>query len=265
MESTIFGHVRGAFTGATADQEGAAAQADGGTLFLDELGEMDPLLQTKLLRFIQTGTYQRVGDSQTRQADIRFIAATNRNPLDAIQNGQLREDLYYRLNVVPIRMPPLRERGEDIVLIAQRFLRQFAAEENKPFTAFAPEVEARLLAYHWPGNVRQLQNVVRNVVVLHAGKTVTPDMLPMMEVVAEPAAIPAPAVAAPVPVAVAAPVPFATGLPTSVDAIEPLTVAERRYIEHAIAICGGNLQLASRKLKISASTIYRKKEGWEAE
>ncbi len=265
MESTIFGHVRGAFTGATADQEGAAAQADGGTLFLDELGEMDPLLQTKLLRFIQTGTYQRVGDSQTRQADIRFIAATNRNPLDAVQNGQLREDLYYRLNVVPIRMPPLRERGEDIVLIAQRFLRQFAAEENKPFTAFAPEVEARLLAYHWPGNVRQLQNVVRNVVVLHAGKTVTPDMLPMMEVVAEPAAIPAPAVAAPVPVAVAAPVPFATGLPTSVDAIEPLTVAERRYVEHAIAICGGNLQLASRKLKISASTIYRKKEGWEAE
>ena len=96
-------------------------------------------------------------------------------------------------------------------------------------------------------------------------KVVTPDMLPMMEVVAEPAAIPAPAVAAPVPVAVAAPVPFATGLPTSVDAIEPLTVAERRYIEHAIAICGGNLQLASRKLKISASTIYRKKEGWEAE
>jgi len=276
MESTIFGHVRGAFTGATADQEGAAAQADGGTLFLDELGEMDPQLQTKLLRFIQTGTYQRVGDSQTRKADIRFIAATNRNPLEAVRDGQLREDLYYRLNVVPVRLPPLRERGEDIVLIAERFLRQFAKEEHKAFTAFTPEVQARLLSYRWPGNVRQLQNVVRNVVVLHDGKIVTPDMLPVMDVAAAGIAPIIDPVSAPISAPVTEPVTVPTitatgthaafpGLPTTVDAIEPLTVAERRYIEHAIAVCGGNLQLASRKLKISASTIYRKKEAWEAE
>ncbi len=181
LESTIFGHVRGAFTGATTDQEGAAARSDGGTLFLDELGEMDIALQTKLLRFIQTGTYQRVGDPITRRADIRFVAATNRDPAEAVREGRLREDLFYRLNVVPLRMPPLRDRGEDIILIARRFLTQFAQADRKSFTAFAPEVEARLLAFSWPGNVRQLQNVVRNVVVLHDGKTVTAAMLPPLE------------------------------------------------------------------------------------
>lgn len=137
LESTIFGHVRGAFTGATADQEGAAARSDAGTLFLDELGEMDVGLQTKLLRFIQTGTYQRVGDPATRRADIRFVAATNRDPAEAVREGRLREDLYYRLNVVPIRMPPLRDRGEDILLIARRFLTQFSEAEGKAFASFS--------------------------------------------------------------------------------------------------------------------------------
>ncbi len=251
LESTIFGHVRGAFTGATADQEGAAARSDGGTLFLDELGEMDIQLQTKLLRFIQTGTYQRVGDPAMRRADIRFIAAPNRDPAEAIRDGRLREDLFYRLNVVPIRMPPLRERGEDIVLIARRFLKQFAEAENKPFTGFAPEVEARFLAYAWPGNVRQLQNVVRNVVVLHTGQIATLDMLPPLEggVVAQREAQ----------AASLAPV---TPLPADAEAIIPLAAMERRYIERAIEACGGNLQDAARRLGISPSTIYRKKEGW---
>ena len=153
------------------------------------------------------------------------------------------------------------------MLIAERFLRQFAKEEHKAFTAFTPEVQARLLSYRWPGNVRQLQNVVRNVVVLHDGKIVTPDMLPVMDVAAAGIAPIIDPVSAPISAPVTEPVTVPTitatgthaafpGLPTTVDAIEPLTVAERRYIEHAIAVCGGNLQLASRKLKISASTIY---------
>ena len=248
LESVIFGHVKGAFTGATADQEGAARRSDGGTLFLDEIGEMDPQLQTKLLRFIQTGSYEPVGDPRPRRADIRFLAATNRDPVAAVRSGRLREDLFYRLNVVPLRLPPLRDRGEDIVLIARRFLVQFAAGEQRRFTAFAPEVEARFLSYSWPGNVRQLQNVVRNIVVLHDGKVVTLDMLPQLEETALPPATPAPA----------------AGPPASADSIEPLAVAERRYIEHAIALCGDNVQLAARKLGISPSTIYRKKESWSA-
>ena len=252
LESTIFGHVRGAFTGATTDQEGAAARSDGGTLFLDELGEMDIALQTKLLRFIQTGTYQRVGDPVTRRADIRFVAATNRDPAEAIREGRLREDLFYRLNVVPLRMPPLRDRGEDIILIARRFLTQFAQADRKSFTSFAPEVEARLLAFSWPGNVRQLQNVVRNAVVLHDGKIVTASMLPPLEDNASP---PREALAATA--SRPAPVPIADD-----GEILPLAVMERRYIERAIDSCGGNLQEAARKLGISPSTIYRKKEGW---
>jgi two-component system repressor protein LuxO len=261
LESTIFGHVKGAFSGAVADQEGAAARSDGGTLFLDELGEMDPLLQTKLLRFIQTGNYQRVGEPQSRHAYIRFIAATNRDPAEAVRSGRLREDLFYRLNVVPIRMPPLRDRGEDILLIARRFLEQFCTAERKRFKAFAPEVEARLLAFSWPGNVRQLQNVVRNVVVLHDAAEVTLDMLPPLD---DTSSAPL-AVLARQENGVARPgIPDTPALPVSPDEIVSLAVAERRYIEHAVSVCGGNLQLAARKLGISPSTIYRKKEGWAA-
>src|SRR5260221_4779589 len=177
MERVVCGHVKGAFTGATAGQEGAAARADGGTLFLDEIGEMDPLLQTKLLRFVQTGSYQRVGDSGTRQANIRFIAATNRDPLAAVREGRLREDLYYRLHVVPIELPPLRERGDDVLLIARQLLSAFAQQEGRQFKHLAPDVEAWLRFYRWPGNVRQLINVIRTVVVLYDGDTVTVDML----------------------------------------------------------------------------------------
>ena len=265
LESTIFGHVRGAFTGAMADQEGAAARSDGGTLFLDELGEMDILLQTKLLRFIQTGTYQRVGDPSMRRADIRFIAATNREPEEAIREGRLREDLFYRLNVVPIRVPPLRDRGEDVLLIARRFLKQFAEMDHKSFTAFAPEVEARFLAYTWPGNVRQLQNVVRNIVVLHDGKLVTADMVPSLATETQPRGntVAVSQVTADAPAAATKTV-EAAGFATLSDeaSIQPLATAERLYIEKAIEICNGNLQLAARRLGISPSTIYRKKEIW---
>lgn len=248
MESSIFGHIKGAFTGATADQPGAAAQADGGTLFLDELGEMDPQLQTKLLRFIQTGAYQRVGESRTRQADIRFVAATNRDPEEAIRTGRLREDLFYRLNVIPLHMPPLRARGENILLIARHALARFAAAEGKSFQRLAPETEARLIAHPWPGNVRQLQNVIRNAVILHDAEVVTPDMLPALGRHAPPDE------AAPSP-----PPPRPEASPT----IEPLAVVERRTIERAIALCGGNIQLAARRLGINPSTIYRKKDAWD--
>jgi two-component system repressor protein LuxO len=180
LESTIFGHAKGAFTGATGDQEGAATRADGGTLFLDELGEMEMGLQTKLLRFIQTGTYERVGEGRTRHADIRFIAATNRDPMEAVREGRLREDLFYRLFVIPIELPPLRDRGEDITLIARRFLLDTSKKEGGSFKSLTPEAEARLLTYSWPGNVRQLQNVIHNIVVLNDGPAVTEAMLPML-------------------------------------------------------------------------------------
>jgi two-component system, repressor protein LuxO len=260
LESTLFGHVRGAFTGATADQEGAATRADGGTLFLDELAEMDPLLQTKLLRFIQSGTYQRVGDSRTRKANIRFVAATNRNPEDATRTGHLREDLFYRLHVVPIQLPPLRERGDDILLIANKFLADYAKLEGKGLRRFAVTVEAKLLAYEWPGNVRQLQNVIRNLVVLHDGDEVTVEMLPPFPRAAgagaaSPARPPEQRPEAP---------PDPDGGVGTREEIRPLAEIERAYIERALAVCEGNLQMAARKLGISPSTIYRKREGWSA-
>ena len=178
MESEIFGHVKGAFTGAISDHEGAASQADGGTLFLDEVCEMDLHLQSKLLRFIQTGTFTKVGGTKQEKVDIRFICATNRDPLVEIGEGRFREDLYYRLHVIPIHLPPLRAREGDTLDIARKILVEFAAEENKRFRDFDPEVSRMFLNYPWPGNVRQLQNVIRNIVVLNQGELVNADMVP---------------------------------------------------------------------------------------
>jgi two-component system repressor protein LuxO len=178
MESEIFGHTKGAFTGASSDRKGAATMADKGTLFLDEIGEMDMDLQTKLLRFIQTGTFQKVGSSKTESVDIRFICATNKDPLAEVAAGKFREDLYYRLHVIPIHLPPLRDRDQDILELANHFLVKFAEEESKEFRTFSPEVEVILASYEWPGNVRQLQNVIRNIVVLHNHQEVLKEHLP---------------------------------------------------------------------------------------
>lgn len=178
IESELFGHVKGAFTGAVVDREGAAELADGGTLFLDEICEMDLDLQSKLLRFIQTGAFQKVGSSKIKKVDVRFICATNRDPWKEVTIGNFREDLYYRLHVIPLALPPLKERGQDVIDIAHSLLALFSAEENKSFSRFSPEVRQRLLSYDWPGNVRQLQNILRNVVVLHNGEEVTEHMLP---------------------------------------------------------------------------------------
>jgi len=178
IESEVFGHKRGAFTGATEDRPGAARSADGGTLFLDEIGEMPPDMQVKLLRFVQTGTVLPVGSSKGERVDVRVVSATNRDPLAEVEAGRFREDLYYRLYVVPIHLPPLRERGEDVLLIARHFLNVYGREEHSHFRGFAPDAEAVLLGSPWPGNVRQLQNVVRNLVVRHDATLATAAMLP---------------------------------------------------------------------------------------
>jgi two-component system repressor protein LuxO len=246
LESEVFGHMKGSFTGAISDKPGAAGAADGGTLFLDEICEMDVALQTKLLRFLQTSMVQPVGATRPRKVNVRIICATNRDPLEAVRRGRFREDLYYRLYVVPIHMPPLRDRGTDVIEIAEAALARFSAEENRSFQGLSPEVRRLFLTLPWPGNVRQLLNVIRNVVVLNDGAQVTPDMLPPDLVAQTPDS-------APVPVAG----------PTA-DRLVGLTLAEieRVVIEATIARCGGSVPRAARVLDVSPSTLYRKREGW---
>lgn len=253
IESEIFGHVRGAFTGAQDDRPGAAELAHGGTLFLDEICEMDPGLQTKLLRFIQTGVIRRVGDTRTRQVDVRFVCATNRDPAKEVEAGRFRADLYYRLNVLPVALPPLRERIEDVLPLAEAFLATFSAEEGRGFTRYESAARALLMNYDWPGNVRQLENVIRRVVVMNDGEEITAAMLALALAHAghqAPAATRSDAAPAP-----------ASGSP---GVIEPLWVQERRIIEAALDACEGNVGLAAAALGISPSTIYRKKQGWPA-
>jgi two-component system repressor protein LuxO len=256
MESEIFGHVRGAFTGAAKERVGAAGQADGGTLFLDEIGEMDLDLQTKLLRFVQTGTFQKVGGARQESVDVRFVCATNRDPLKEVARGRFREDLYYRLHVIPIQLPALRERGDDILPLAEHFLTRFAAEEGKRFRGLDADTAAVFLAYEWPGNVRQLQNVIRNIVVLHDGDRVTAQMLPPpLDALAGKAARGA------VSTGVAGAQPAQSDGP---EPLKPLWLVEREAIERAIEHCGGNIPRAAALLEVSPSTIYRKKQAWES-
>jgi two-component system repressor protein LuxO len=257
MESEIFGHVKGAFTGAVRARDGAATQADGGTLFLDEVCEMDLDLQSKLLRFIQTGAFQRVGASEQTQVDVRFVCATNRNPFEEIAKGNFREDLYYRLHVIPIPLPPLRDREDDVLLIARQFLADYSIEEGKEFAAFGPDAEAAIAGYQWPGNVRELQNVVRQVVVLNPGGEVTAAMLPAPLRDVEVDAPPARTVPAMHPIDTSGPEPAAG------RDIRPLWRVEKGAIESAISACDGNVPKAAALLEISASTIYRKRQAWE--
>ena len=263
MESEIFGHVKGAFTSAVSDRDGAASLADGGTLFLDEICEMDINLQAKLLRFIQTESFQKVGGSALQKVDIRFVCATNRDPAEEVEKGNFREDLYYRLHVIPVELPPLRDRDEDIVTLARGFLTDYAAEEGKPFRGFATDAEDALLSYEWPGNVRELQNVIRQVVVLNSGETVTAAMLPSpvgaRSGISAPAA-PRPSVPSAASVPDMAPEPVQTGAGVQ---IRPLADVERDAIESAISLCDGNIRKAAHLLGISAPTIYRKKAAWE--
>src|SRR5215204_6329850 len=158
LESELFGHMRGAFTGADANKKGLVEVAEHGTIFLDEIGEMSPTMQVKLLRVLQDRRFRRLGGTEEVQADIRVIAATNQDLNKAVADGRFREDLFYRINVIPMHLPPLRERREDIPLIADHFLAKFSALMEKPVRAIAREAHERLMAYHWPGNVRELEN-----------------------------------------------------------------------------------------------------------
>ena len=257
MESQIFGHVKGAFTGAINDQEGAAVQADSGTLFLDEIGDMSLDLQSKLLRFIQTSTIQKIGGNKSRKVDVRFICATNRDPLLEVQEKRFREDLYYRLHVIPITLPPLRERGDDILLVAREFLGKYAKEEHKLFSNFTTESEAILLNYDWPGNIRQLQNIVRNVVVLNSGKHVTPEMLP------EPLDKLSKEYKATIGTEDSSSVSSATSTFSRRKNIHPLWQVEKEAIQHAITLCDGSVSKAAGLLEVSPSTLYRKCQSWE--
>lgn len=252
LESEVFGHVKGSFTGALSDKPGAAAAADGGTLFLDEICELDPNLQTKLLRFLQTSTIQPVGATRTRKVNVRIVCATNRDPLQEVRRGRFREDLYYRLHVVPIHMPPLRERGDDVVVIAEAALARFAREEGRQFQSLDPEVKAIFRRLDWPGNVRQLLNVIRRVVVLNDGPAVTRAMLPIeLHHQIEEARQPAPP-------------PPAPRVPLEGLLGRTLAEIERLVIEETIARHGGSVAKAARVLDVSPSTLYRKIEAWRA-
>jgi two-component system response regulator AtoC len=239
LESELFGHEKGAFTGAHERRIGRFEQAQGGTLFLDEIGEIDASIQIKLLRFLGERTFERVGSNKTLSADVRLVAATNRNLEDLVKAGTFREDLLFRLQVVEIRLPPLRLRPEDIPLLAQAFVREFAAQNNKPIAGFTPDVLDRLLRYAWPGNVRELRTAIEHAVVMCRGETITPRDLPAK--IRNPVPAPAPA-------AVPAPPPQGS----------VLEEAEKQLVIRALKETGGNRTLAAKKLGLSRRSLHRK-------
>ncbi len=234
LESELFGHEKGAFTGATAARAGCFERADGGTLFLDEIGEIGPDFQAKLLRVLQEGEVQRVGGAAPRRVDTRVICATNRALRDEIAAGRFREDLFFRLNVIPLHLAPLRERSEDVLPLAERFLAGFAREAGRPLH-FGAEATAALLAHAWPGNVRELENAVERAVVLTRGSEITPEDL-LLD--------PAPARTAPA----------AAGGGTLQECLDRAADARVRA---ALAAAGGNRVEAARALGIERTTLYR--------
>jgi len=178
LESELFGHERGAFTGADKRRIGRFEQADGGTLFLDEIGEIPPTTQVKLLRVLQEKTFERVGGNETIKVDVRLVAATNKDLTTEVRERRFREDLYYRLNVVHLQMPPLRLRGQDVAALAEHFLHKFASENHRQIEGLSPAARAKLIAHRWPGNVRELENAMERAVVFTEGHTVEPEALP---------------------------------------------------------------------------------------
>jgi len=174
MTSALFGHRRGAFTGAIADVAGKVQEAEGGTLFLDEVGELTADAQARLLRFLNDRTYERLGEARERQADVRVLAATNRVLEDEVRSGRFREDLFYRLNVITLTLPPLRDRGEDVALLADHYLAMFSRKQRRPALTFSNETKAALLTHAWPGNLRELRNAVERAVILAPANVLTP-------------------------------------------------------------------------------------------
>lgn len=243
IESELFGHIRGAFTGAIADRPGAAGEAQGGSLFLDEIGELDPAVQAKLLRFLQSGSYRRLGALAETRADVRFVCATHRDLRAEVAAGRFREDLYFRLNVIPLSLPPLRARGDDVVMLAESLLRRMAAEEATSFVRIGADAAALLRAHPWPGNVRELANVLRRIVVLEEGETISAAMLAPLLAETAPSGPPG---------GLPAPIPGQAG-----SDIASLEATKRAAIQRALLVTGGNVREAADRLGIAASTIYR--------
>mgnify|MGYP002780453327 CR=1 FL=1 len=302
LENELFGHRKGAFTGANDSADGRVAKVDGGTLFLDEIGDFPLPLQPKLLRFIQDKEYERVGDPTTRRADVRIIAATNRDLADMVRAGTFRQDLFYRINVVSLTLPSLRERREDVVGLAEGFVRKFATAYGRPARGFTDCGRAALLEYPWPGNVRELQNVIERAVILcgddaldrrHLALDVSIDALAPMPKGAVAAAVPSPSAPptwsppAVVPAAAAADAPSMPAPPEAPDRAEaPASAASRPAIDDGPVLlrdAGGTplslealeqrqlraalaeaktLDEAARWLGIDASTLYRKRKAY---
>ena len=237
LTSELFGHARGAFTGAVRDQPGRVEAAEGGTLFLDEIGELGPSVQVQLLRFLQEKRFERLGEGRTRLADVRMVAATNRDLEADVRSGRFREDLLYRLNVVEILLPALRERPEDILPLARRLLEALARNAKRPGVSFAPETEAVLQAYAWPGNIRELRNAVERALIVWPAQRIEPGALPERITAATSRAI-------------------ALGGPFTLESIER---------EHTLRVLASSptLEEAAHLLGIDASTLWRRRKKYE--
>ena len=255
IESEIFGHEKGSFTGADRQHQGFFERAHGGTLFLDEITEMPLELQVKLLRVLETGMFMRVGSTQSLESDVRVIAATNRSPDDAVRVGKLREDLMYRLNVFPIHMPPLRERAEDISLLAQHFLGGICEREGMK-KRFSPAALARLEAYRWPGNVRELRNVVQRAFVMATGEVITDEWLPAES---PPPGTPAATTGAH---AEAAP---ATGSSIVIKLGTSMADTERQLILATLAHYNNHKERTAAVLGVSLKTLYNRLKEYSAD
>jgi DNA-binding NtrC family response regulator len=269
VESILFGHEKGAFTGATERHMGKFVEAHGGTLFLDEVGELPLTAQVKLLRALQEGTVEAVGGRKPVKVDVRIISATNRKLLDLVKSGQFREDLFYRLHVLPLTIPPLRQRREDIPHLLRHFLARFCAEENRPITAIAGEAMTHLAQLDWPGNIRQLENAVYRAVVMSEGDHLgvsdfpqaaahAPTMVEHAEpLVLAPSTAPAMISGSEIPIA---PLPAAGTLSmlTGNGEVRPLEELENEIIRFAISHYRGQMSEVARRLKIGRSTLYRK-------
>lgn len=238
IESTLFGHERGAFTGAVARKPGRLEGAAGGTAFLDEIGDISPSLQAKLLHFLEMGEFERVGGNQTVRVNCRIITATNRDLAAEVAAGRFREDLYYRLNVLQLLVPPLRERPEDIVLLGQFFLDRFAAEMKRPAMSFAPKTAEIMQQYRWPGNVRQLKNAVERMVVLATDRILEPGLLPP-EILSPPSIGPT------------------ADLPTDVLFKDAVTQFKTRLLAKVMTECEGNQTRAAEQLGLQRSYLNR--------
>lgn len=246
LEAELFGYERGAFTGAIARKEGRFELANGGTLFLDEIGEVSPTVQVKLLRVLQVGEFERLGGTKTIRADVRIVAATNMNLLEAVERKSFREDLYSRLNVITLTLPPLRDREGDVPLLSHHFLEIFKKKNNKEVKGFAQETLEIMLQYSWPRNVRQLENAIERAVVLTKGDTIGPgDLPPEILKAVEPKAQKSV---------------FLDEKTISISLGTPLETIEKKVIEETLRYSRGDKNLASKILGISARTIYRKIE-----